>query len=92
MKKVTSNLTDAFNHPFWMENSSGVSVAVHVPISVPCACLISGRNPGKTETVSLLDSCGFGLFTLHTRPNPVGSEPTVEATDHAQVLLYAGTE
>ena len=66
---VTSKLTGSFEHPFWVENSLrclGCGACAYVCPS--CACFdIQDETRGKEgKRYRSWDSCGFGLFTLHT--------------------------
>jgi sulfhydrogenase subunit beta (sulfur reductase) len=66
---VTSKLTNSFEHPFWVENSLrclGCGACAYV--CPTCACFdIQDETKGKNgKRYRSWDSCGFGLFTLHT--------------------------
>ena len=68
-KQVTSKLTGAFEHPFWVENSLrclGCGACAYV--CPACACFdIQDETKGKNgKRYRSWDSCGFGAFTLHT--------------------------
>lgn len=67
--KVTEKLSGAFEHPFWIENSLrclGCGACAYV--CPTCACFdIQDETKGKNGVrYRSWDSCGFGLFTLHT--------------------------
>lgn len=67
--KVTTKLATAFEHPFWVENSLrclGCGACAYV--CPTCACFdIQDETRGKDgKRYRSWDSCGFGLFTLHT--------------------------
>jgi formate hydrogenlyase subunit 6/NADH:ubiquinone oxidoreductase subunit I len=66
---VTKKLASAFEHPFWIENSLrclGCGACAY--ICPTCACFdIQDETKGKNgRRYRSWDSCGFGLFTLHT--------------------------
>lgn len=66
---VTKKLAEAFEHPFWVENSLrclGCGACTYV--CPACACFdIQDEAKGKNgKRYRSWDSCGFGLFTLHT--------------------------
>ena len=68
-EQVTSKLANAFDHPFWIENSLrclGCGACTYV--CPTCACFdIQDETRGKNgKRYRSWDSCGFGLFTLHT--------------------------
>jgi len=68
-EEVTSKLADAFEHPFWIENSLrclGCGACAYV--CPTCACFdIQDETKGKNgKRYRNWDSCGFSLFTLHT--------------------------
>lgn len=68
-EKVTKNLDGAFEHPFWVENSLrclGCGACAYV--CPACACFdIQDETKGKNgKRLRCWDSCGFGLFTIHT--------------------------
>lgn len=68
-KEVTKKLATAFEHPFWKENSLrclGCGACAYV--CPTCACFdIQDETRGKDgKRYRSWDSCGFGLFTLHT--------------------------
>jgi sulfhydrogenase subunit beta (sulfur reductase) len=67
--KVTTKLTQAFEHPFWIENSLRcIGCGACAYVCPACACFdIQDETKGKTgKRYRSWDSCGFGLFTLHT--------------------------
>ncbi len=66
---VTKKLAGTFEHPFWVENSLrclGCGACAYV--CPTCACFdIQDETKGKNgKRYRSWDSCGFGLFTLHT--------------------------
>ncbi len=66
---VTDKLAVSFDHPFWIENSLrclGCGACAYV--CPTCACFdIQDETKGiKGRRYRSWDSCGFGLFTLHT--------------------------
>jgi sulfhydrogenase subunit beta (sulfur reductase) len=66
---VTKKLASAFEHPFWVENSLrclGCGACAYV--CPTCACFdIQDETKGKNgRRYRSWDSCGFGLFTIHT--------------------------
>jgi sulfhydrogenase subunit beta (sulfur reductase) len=68
-EQVTSKLATVFEHPFWIENSLrclGCGACAYV--CPTCACFdIQDETRGKNgKRYRSWDSCGFGLFTLHT--------------------------
>jgi sulfhydrogenase subunit beta (sulfur reductase) len=68
-EQVTSKLATAFEHPFWVANSLrclGCGACAYV--CPTCACFdIQDETRGKNgKRYRSWDSCGFGLFTLHT--------------------------
>jgi sulfhydrogenase subunit beta (sulfur reductase) len=68
-EQVTAKLSEAFEHPFWVENSLrclGCGACAYV--CPTCACFdIQDETKGNNGTrYRSWDSCGFGLFTLHT--------------------------
>jgi ferredoxin len=68
-EEVTKKLATAFEHPFWKENSLrclGCGACAYV--CPTCACFdIQDETRGKDgKRYRSWDSCGFGLFTLHT--------------------------
>ena len=67
--RVTEKLSQAFEHPFWVENSLrclGCGACAYV--CPTCACFdIQDESRGKNgRRYRSWDSCGFGLFTIHT--------------------------
>jgi ferredoxin len=67
--KVTSALAHAFEHPFWIENSLRcIGCGACAYVCPTCACFdIQDETKGKYgRRYRSWDSCGFGLFTLHT--------------------------
>jgi sulfhydrogenase subunit beta (sulfur reductase) len=68
-KEVTSRLTGAFEHPFWITNSLRcIGCGACAYVCPTCACFdIQDETRGKNgKRYRSWDSCGFGLFTLHT--------------------------
>jgi sulfhydrogenase subunit beta (sulfur reductase) len=68
-EKVTSKLASAFEHPFWIENSLRcIGCGACAYVCPTCACFdIQDETKGKNgKRYRSWDSCGFGLFTLHT--------------------------
>lgn len=66
---VTTKLTGAFEHPFWIENSLRcIGCGACAYVCPTCACFdIQDETRGKDgKRYRSWDSCGFGLFTLHT--------------------------
>jgi sulfhydrogenase subunit beta (sulfur reductase) len=67
--KVTEKLGSAFEHPFWIENSLRcIGCGACAYVCPTCACFdIQDETKGKEgKRYRSWDSCGFGLFTLHT--------------------------
>jgi sulfhydrogenase subunit beta (sulfur reductase) len=67
--KVTEKLSTAFEHPFWVENSLRcIGCGACAYVCPTCACFdIQDETRGKEGVrYRSWDSCGFGLFTLHT--------------------------
>ena len=67
--KVTEKLSTAFEHPFWVENSLRcIGCGACAYVCPTCACFdIQDETRGKNGVrYRSWDSCGFGLFTLHT--------------------------
>lgn len=67
--KVTEKLSAAFEHPFWIENSLRcIGCGACAYVCPTCACFdIQDETKGKDGVrYRSWDSCGFGLFTLHT--------------------------
>jgi formate hydrogenlyase subunit 6/NADH:ubiquinone oxidoreductase subunit I len=68
-EKITSKLKNAFENPFWLENSLRcIGCGACAYVCPTCACFdiqdeTRGRNGKRYRS---WDSCGFGLFTLHT--------------------------
>ncbi|HLN21161.1 MAG TPA: 4Fe-4S dicluster domain-containing protein [Bacteroidales bacterium] len=67
--EVTKRLEKSFEHPFWKANSLrclGCGACAY--LCPTCACFdIQDESAGKTGIrYRSWDSCGFGLFTLHT--------------------------
>jgi sulfhydrogenase subunit beta (sulfur reductase) len=66
---VTEKLAGAFENPFWVENSLRcIGCGACAYVCPTCACFdiqdeTKGRNGKRYRS---WDSCGFGLFTLHT--------------------------
>jgi len=68
-EKVTERLATAFEHPFWLENSLRcIGCGACAYLCPTCACFdIQDETRGKEgKRYRCWDSCGFGLFTLHT--------------------------
>ena len=68
-KKVTEKLTSAFENPIWIENSLRcLGCGACAFVCPTCACFdIQDETRGKNgKRYRSWDSCGFGLFTLHT--------------------------
>jgi sulfhydrogenase subunit beta (sulfur reductase) len=68
-EKVTAKLAGAFEHPFWVENSLRcIGCGACAYVCPTCACFdIQDETRGKYgKRYRSWDSCGFGLFTLHT--------------------------
>jgi sulfhydrogenase subunit beta (sulfur reductase) len=68
-EQVTSKLATAFEHPFWIENSLRcIGCGACAYVCPTCACFdIQDETSGKNgKRYRSWDSCGFGLFTLHT--------------------------
>ena len=68
-EQVTSKLSTAFEHPFWIENSLRcIGCGACAYVCPTCACFdIQDETRGKNgKRYRSWDSCGFGLFTLHT--------------------------
>lgn len=66
---VTQKLVNAFEHPFWIENSLRcIGCGACAYVCPTCACFdIQDETKGKNgKRYRSWDSCGFGLFTLHT--------------------------
>ncbi len=68
-EQVTAKLAKAFDHPFWIENSLRcIGCGACAYVCPTCACFdIQDESRGKIgNRYRSWDSCGFGLFTLHT--------------------------
>jgi len=68
-EKVTAKLATTFEHPFWIENSLRcIGCGACAYVCPACACFdIQDETKGKNgKRYRSWDSCGFGLFTLHT--------------------------
>jgi formate hydrogenlyase subunit 6/NADH:ubiquinone oxidoreductase subunit I len=68
-EKVTRNLSGLFENPFWVENSLRcIGCGACAYVCPTCACFdIQDESMGKNgKRYRSWDSCGFGLFTLHT--------------------------
>jgi sulfhydrogenase subunit beta (sulfur reductase) len=68
-EQVTEKLKTAFEHPFWLENSLRcIGCGACAYVCPTCACFdIQDETKGpKGKRYRSWDSCGFGLFTLHT--------------------------
>lgn len=67
--QVTEKLKNAFDHPFWVENSLRcIGCGACAYVCPTCACFdIQDESKGKEgKRYRSWDSCGFGLFTIHT--------------------------
>jgi len=75
-EQVTQKLAGAFEHPFWVANSLRcIGCGACAYVCPTCACFdIQDETKGKLgRRYRSWDSCGFGLFTLHTSGhNPRG--------------------
>ena len=73
-EQVTSKLSGVFEHQFWIENSLRcIGCGACAYVCPACACFdVQDETKGKNgNRYRCWDSCGFGLFTLHTsRHNP----------------------
>jgi sulfhydrogenase subunit beta (sulfur reductase) len=68
-QQVTEKLKTAFEHKFWVENSLRcIGCGACAYVCPACACFdIQDETRGKDgKRYRCWDSCGFGLFTLHT--------------------------
>jgi sulfhydrogenase subunit beta (sulfur reductase) len=68
-EQVTAKLASAFEHPFWVANSLRcIGCGACAYVCPTCACFdIQDETKGKNgKRYRSWDSCGFGLFTLHT--------------------------
>jgi sulfhydrogenase subunit beta (sulfur reductase) len=68
-EQVNEKLTGAFEHPFWVANSLRcIGCGACAYVCPTCACFdIQDETRGKNgKRYRSWDSCGFGLFTLHT--------------------------
>jgi sulfhydrogenase subunit beta (sulfur reductase) len=68
-EEVTKKLAKAFEHPFWVENSLRcIGCGACAFVCPACACFdIQDETKGKLgKRLRCWDSCGFGLFTIHT--------------------------
>jgi sulfhydrogenase subunit beta (sulfur reductase) len=68
-EQVTEKLATAFEHPFWVANSLRcIGCGACAYVCPTCACFdIQDETKGKNGMrYRSWDSCGFGLFTLHT--------------------------
>ena len=68
-EQVTAKLAGAFENPFWVENSLRcIGCGACAYVCPTCACFdIQDETKGKEgKRYRSWDSCGFGLFTLHT--------------------------
>jgi sulfhydrogenase subunit beta (sulfur reductase) len=66
---VTGKLAGAFENPFWIENSLRcIGCGACAYVCPTCACFdIQDETKGKNgKRYRSWDSCGFGLFTIHT--------------------------
>ena len=87
-EKVTEKLAAAFEHPFWIENSLRcIGCGACAYVCPTCACFdIQDEAKGKNgRRYRSWDSCGFGLFTLHTSGhNPRScTEPEMASANYA---------
>jgi sulfhydrogenase subunit beta (sulfur reductase) len=67
--QVTAKLAGAFENPFWVANSLRcIGCGACAYVCPTCACFdIQDETRGKNgKRYRSWDSCGFGLFTLHT--------------------------
>jgi sulfhydrogenase subunit beta (sulfur reductase) len=67
--QVTKKLAEAFENPFWVSNSLRcIGCGACAYVCPTCACFdIQDETKGKNgRRYRSWDSCGFGLFTLHT--------------------------
>jgi len=68
-EQVTEKLASAFENPFWVENSLRcIGCGACAYVCPTCACFdIQDETKGKNgRRYRSWDSCGFGLFTIHT--------------------------
>ena len=68
-EQVTAKLATTFDHPFWIENSLRcIGCGACAYLCPTCACFdIQDETKGKNgRRYRSWDSCGLGLFTLHT--------------------------
>ena len=68
-EQVTEKLKTAFEHPFWVANSLRcIGCGACAYVCPTCACFdIQDETKGKEgRRYRSWDSCGFGLFTIHT--------------------------
>jgi len=68
-EQVTAKLAGAFENPFWVANSLRcIGCGACAYVCPTCACFdIQDETKGKNgKRYRSWDSCGFGLFTLHT--------------------------
>ena len=68
-RQVTEKLAGAFENTFWVENSLRcIGCGACAYVCPTCACFdIQDETKGKNgRRYRSWDSCGFGLFTLHT--------------------------
>ena len=68
-EQVTAKLAGAFENPFWVANSLRcIGCGACAYVCPTCACFdIQDETKGKNGIrYRSWDSCGFGLFTLHT--------------------------
>lgn len=68
-EEVTARLATNFEHPFWVENSLRcIGCGACAYVCPTCACFdIQDETKGSSgRRYRSWDSCGFGLFTLHT--------------------------
>jgi sulfhydrogenase subunit beta (sulfur reductase) len=68
-EQVTSKLATVFEHPYWIENSLRcIGCGACAYVCPTCACFdIQDETKGKNgRRYRSWDSCGFGLFTIHT--------------------------
>jgi ferredoxin len=68
-RQVTEKLATSFEHPFWVSNSLrciGCGACAYVCPTCACFDIQDEAYGSKGRRYRSWDSCGFGLFTLHT--------------------------
>ena len=68
-KQVTDKLSGAFENPLWIEHSMrciGCGACAYVCPTCSCFDIQDEGKESCGSRVKCWDSCGFGLFTLHT--------------------------